>query len=102
MQFFWCQWEENQFIRRIHPDWKMSKGSYDGIFIKKKRSHEVGNSFSGRIYIWKLQTQSTNNLIESALDLKNKTNQQLKKRNTVLIPDFPNLQFDILNNSRVV
>ena len=57
-----------------------------------------------------MQTQPTSNLVESGLYLKNKTNQQLslhfatdeKKRNTVLIPDFPNLQFDILNNSRVV
>ena len=49
-----------------------------------------------------MQTQPTNNLVESGLDLQNSTNQQLKKRNTVLIPDFPNLQFDILNNSRVV
>ena len=78
----------------------MSKGSYDGIFIKKERYHEIGNSFFRKdIYFKKMQTQPANNLVESGLDLKN--NNQ-KKQNTVFIPDFPNLQFDILNNSRVV
>ena len=34
MQFFWCQWEI-QFIRRIRPDWKLSKESYERIFVKR-------------------------------------------------------------------
>ena len=84
MQFFWCRWEI-QFIRQIHPDWKI---------VRRKLRQE----FSLKGEFWAASNRVLTEWYKS--DTIQQWVKKIKSRTAnPCSPNFPNLQFNILNNS---